>query len=125
VELRHRMEKNFEEITRQTEEISKKMQIMIVELEVLRTKLTESTEERRRLGDKLVQLKEKSRTLESTSTFDDIEKELETLEAEYSANNEKRAELEAAWDKKREELGELAKARDSLFKAVGLNCVID
>jgi chromosome segregation ATPase len=120
-----RMEKNFEEMTRQTEEISKASQTMIVELEALKTKLTESTEERRRLEVTLFQLQEKSEQLESTPNFDDIEKEFETLKAEHSANNEKRAELEAAWDGKRKELEELTKARDSLFKAVGLNCGID
>jgi predicted nucleic acid-binding Zn-ribbon protein len=111
------MEKKFEEMTRQTEEMTKKMEMVVVELEVFATKVTETTEERRKLEEKLVQLKEKCGTLESTSTFDELKKEWETLKAEDSANNEKRAELEAAWDGKRKELEELEKARECLFNS--------
>jgi chromosome segregation ATPase len=116
-EIHDRTVKKVEEMKRQSEEISKAIQMGIVELDALRTKLTEKTEKQRRLMDKLVQLWEKIRQLESTSTVDHIE-ELATLKAELLANNEKRAELEAARDGKRKELEELTKAEDSLFKKI-------
>jgi hypothetical protein len=101
--------KKVEEVKRQSEEISKAIQMGIAELDALQTKLTESREEHGRLRGKFFQ---RSRQAQLLSTVDDIE-ELETLE--LVAKNEEEDELKAALDGKLEELKELTEAQSSLL----------